>query len=87
MSKIIELKNGDKLESQGYAVYIQNNQEPHKFSYRNETGELKTVHVRPHRYGFESTLEKAQETKEKWESLDESESVTVEECYDYYYED
>ena len=38
MTNIIELKNGEKLELQGYVAYIRCDQEPHKFSYRNENG-------------------------------------------------
>ena len=42
-----------------------------------KNGELKTVRVRPHRHGFESTLEKAQETKEIWEDLEGGEECTI----------
>ena len=87
MNNIIELKNREKLESQGYVAFIRCDQEPHKFSYLDENGELITVRVRPHRYGHFLTLEDAEKEKEKWKNLDETEIVTIEEYFDWYYED
>ena len=92
MSKVIELENGEKLELQGYVAYIQCDQEPHKFSYRDETGELITVRVRSHHYGHFNTLDDAEKEKEKWEEITsregyEPEKVTITEYYDWYYED
>ena len=92
MTNIIELKNGEKLELQGYVAYIRCDQEPHKFSYRNENGELITVRVRSHRYGHFLTLEDAEKEKEKWNEITsregyEAEEVTIREYYDWFYED